>query len=28
MRLLPLPDRQITVTAVSSTSSDVLEAGP
>ena len=28
MRLLPMPDRQITVTAVSSTSSDVLEAGP
>lgn len=28
MRLLPLPDRQITVTALSSTSSDVLEAGP
>ena len=28
MRLLPLPDRQITVTAVSSTSSDVLEVGP
>ena len=28
MRLLPLPDRQITVTAVSSTTSDVLEAGP
>jgi Flp pilus assembly protein TadG len=28
MRLLPLPDRQITVTAVSATSSDVLEAGP
>jgi Flp pilus assembly protein TadG len=27
MRLLPLPDREITVTAVSSTSSDVLEAG-
>ena len=27
MRLLPLPDRQITVTAVSSTSSDVLEVG-
>ena len=28
MRLLPLPDRHITVTAVSSTTSDVLEAGP
>jgi hypothetical protein len=28
MRLLPLPDRTITVTAVSSTVSDVLEAGP
>jgi Flp pilus assembly protein TadG len=28
MRLLPVPDRHITVTAVSSTSSDVLEAGP
>ena len=28
MRLLPLPDRQITVTAISSTTSDVLEAGP
>ena len=28
MRLLPLPDRQITVTAVASTRSDVLEAGP
>ncbi len=28
LRLLPLPDRQITVTAVSSTASDVLEAGP
>lgn len=28
MRLLPIPDRYITVTAVSSTSSDVLEAGP
>ena len=28
MRLLPLPDRQITVTAVSTTASDVLEAGP
>ena len=28
MRLLPLPDRHITVTAISSTSSDVLEAGP
>ena len=27
MRILPLPDRQITVTAVSSTSSDVLEVG-
>lgn len=27
MRLLPLADRQITVTAVSSTRSDVLEAG-
>ena len=25
MRLLPLPDRQITVTAISSTTSDVLE---
>lgn len=28
MRLLPLPDRQITVTAVSSTTSDVLEVDP
>ena len=28
MRLLPLPDRQITVTAISTTASDVLEAGP
>ena len=28
MRLLPLPDRQITVTAIASTSSDILEAGP
>ena len=28
MRLLPLPDRTITVTAVSSTVSEVLEAGP
>ena len=28
MRLLPLPDRQITVTAIASTSSDTLEAGP
>ncbi len=27
MRVLPLPDRQITVTAISSTTSDVLEAG-
>ena len=28
MRLLPLPERHITVTAIASTSSDVLEAGP
>jgi len=28
MRILPLPDRQITVTAISTTASDVLEAGP
>ena len=28
MRILPLPDRSITVTAIASTSSDVLEAGP
>ena len=28
MRILPLPDRQITVTAIASTSSDTLEAGP
>lgn len=28
MRILPLPDRQITVTAISTTTSDVLEAGP
>lgn len=28
MRLLPLPDRQITVTAISTTTSDVLETGP
>ena len=28
MRLLPVPDRQIMVTAMSSTTSDVLEAGP
>ena len=28
MRLLPIPDRHITVTAISSTTSDVLEAGP
>ena len=28
MRLLPLPDRHITVTAIASTSSDILEAGP
>jgi hypothetical protein len=27
LRLLPLPDRQISVTAISSPSSDVLEAG-
>ena len=26
--ILPLPDRQITVTAISTTASDVLEAGP
>ena len=28
LRILPLPDRQITVTAISTTTSDVLEAGP
>ena len=28
MRILPMPARQITVTAVSSTTSDVLETGP
>jgi len=28
MRLLPLPDRQITVTAIASTTSDVLEGHP
>jgi hypothetical protein len=28
MRLLPIPDRTITVTAVAATVSDVLEAGP
>ena len=28
MRLLPLPDRQVTVTAISSTTSDVLEGYP
>ena len=28
MRLLPLPDRQIAVTAVASTTSDVLQTGP